>query len=99
MKFDARKHNSTTENSHCIIGIKRGDETLESVVVQPQQVLQPKGEQQMVVATFWMVTATPHQAAANCVMGSVDRLFDAYALSIPIIKAKRKITVGQELLI
>ena len=79
-----------------MIGIKRGDETLESVVVQPQQVLQTKGEPDMVVAAFWMVSATPYQAAANCVMGSVDTVFDAYTLSIPIIKAKRKITEGQE---
>ena len=92
MKFDAKKCTPTT----VMIDIKRGAEAAERVVVQPQQVLQPKGEQDMVVAAFWMVSSTPYQAAVNCVMDNLEHVFGAYTLSIPVIMAKRKITAGEE---
>ena len=92
MKFDAKKCTPTT----VMIDIKRGAEAAERVVVQPQQVLQPKCEQDMVVAAFWMVSATPYQAAVNCVMDNLEHVFGAYTLSIPVIMAKRKITAGEE---
>ena len=93
MKFDAKK---CTNPTTVMIDIKRGAESAERVVVHPMHVLQPKGEQDLVVAAFWMVSATPYQAAVNCVMDNLEHVFGAYTLSIPVIMAKRKITAGEE---